>query len=120
MKNGKKRTVALCLALLLTMGMTLTADAKSITGEYAGGTYTATLMLEPTYAIAALSYQTESPSDALYTLIRGTLTDILADAYIYNVSGYGGCYDLMDGFYVFGNGTYIIGTTQVNYLTASR
>ena len=109
----QKRVKPLLAAVILIIGSTCMVNAKTVQGEYAGGTFEAMLDIGPMYAAVGLSYQPESPSDALYTMVNGVVLEATGDNWIVGISGYNGCYHSMSGLYVSGNCNYVVGTTTV-------
>ena len=78
------------------------------------------LMIEPMYVAEALSYQTESPSDALYTMVIGRVKDAEGNQWVFNAAGYGGCYAKSDGFYTYAFAEYSISDVTVEKLSVFR
>ena len=114
--------VALSLALVLTMGMTLTVSARTTgeaheSGEYSSGIYYANLVMRYDYTMASLSYTPESPSDATTVMVRGSAWAIDGTEYtLYNI-GTNSCSDTVNkGELQSSRCNYSIGGRNVEYL----
>ena len=117
MKNSLRRMVAVFLAFIMVFGITSVVNAKTVSGEYGGGNYTATLDLTPEYGLIAMSYTTESPSDAQYVLVNGHLVYPTGSRYNVSASGLGGCYRRYDSYFRSGECFYYVGGTMVAYVS---
>ena len=122
MKKWKKRMVALCMVLVLTMGMTLTVSARTTgeaheSGEYSSGIYYANLVMRYDYTMASLSYTPESPSDATTVRLEGNAWDRYGTAYPLNSIGTNSCSDTVNrGELQSSRCNYYIGGRNVKYL----
>lgn len=122
MKKWKKRMVALSLALVLTMGMTLTVSARTTgeaheSGQYGSGIYFANLVMRYDYTMASLSYTPESPSDATSVMVKGYAWDRYGTAYPLSNIGTNSCSDTVDrGELQSSRCNYYIGGSNVEYL----
>lgn len=114
MQRKLKKFVGMLMIVTLVAGMTLSVHAATYTGEYAGGTYSATMQFNSSYTVVALSYSTESPSDAQYTSVNGYISHDSNGNYAnVNISGMNGCYRMYNGSYNIGSCGYHIGATTV-------
>ena len=122
MKKWKKRMVALCMVLVLTMGMTLTVSARTTgeaheSGEYSSGIYYANLVMRYDYTMASLSYTPESPSDATTVRVEGNAYKIGGAAYRIYAIGTNSCSDTVtEGEMQSSRCNYYIGGRNVKYL----
>jgi len=113
--------IALLLSMVLIVSMSMAVYAGTSTGhgDIELGTYYSSLSVTTEYTWASISYETESPSDQLYTRLNGT-ADIGYDYDELIGYGYGSCSARLNGTYDSASCAYYVGSSYAGYLRTNR